>query len=104
MRLVLHCGESVPVKQFIYLLGPNSYLYCIAITLLRGCCTYGVVDDVYTAHMRSKGYGTWFVCKSFCLLSVCPWIFQHYRPWGGLWATPAASEQRDLEKEKGDFP
>ena len=48
--------------------------------------------------MRSKGYGSWFVC-----VSVFRRLFWHCRQRGGLLAIPAASELREPEK-KGDFP
>ena len=44
-----------------------------------------------------------FVCLSVCL-SVCRRLFWHYRLRGGLLTIPAASELREPEKEKGDFP
>ena len=47
--------------------------------------------------MRSEGYSSWF-CLSVC---VC---LRLYRLRGGLLTVPAASELREPEKQKGDFP
>ena len=48
--------------------------------------------------MHSEGYSGRFVCVSVHSYSgTTGW-------WGGLWAILAASERRDLEKQKDDFP
>ena len=53
--------------------------------------------------MRSEGYSIGLsVCVSVCLY-VCRRLFWHYRLRGGILAIPAASEQREPEKQKGDF-
>ena len=54
--------------------------------------------------MRSEGYGSWLVCLSVCLLSVCRRLFWHYRLRGGPLAIPADSELREPENLLGDFP
>ena len=45
-----------------------------------------------------------FVCLSVLYVCVCRRLFWHYRLRGGLLAIPEASELREPEKEKGDFP
>ena len=49
--------------------------------------------------MRREGYSSWFVC-----LGVCRRLFWHYRRRGGLLAIAAASELREPEKYRGDYP
>ena len=52
--------------------------------------------------MRSEGYGSW-VCLSVCV-SVCVDAYSGTRLRGGQLAIQAASELREPENYKGDFP
>ena len=54
--------------------------------------------------MRSEGYSSLSdqrVCLSVCVDAYSGTI---YKPRGGLLAIPAASELREPEKQRGDFP
>jgi len=55
-----------------------------------------------SAHMRSEGYCTWFVCLCVCVC-VCLHLFLPYRDRAGSSAIPTALAQQGLEKLCGDF-
>ena len=58
-----------------------------------------------SARMRSEGYCSRSVSVCVCVcVCVCRRLFSHYRLRGGPLAIPTASELREPEKRKGEFP